>query len=272
MADFDPFAAGGVPVNADGSPIANAPATPPAGAVNIPGGGLVTGNPPGFDQAIDFQTKQAQQMADRSHTFANDMYPLFKAQQQLALAPTGAGTEYGYHLGALMSAQAPEWLHRAASYVTNMGGLIGGGITTPEQTTAYAEANKYLTQASLGVAGATRSNEGGATAAAASPSVSIPKPAAQAVLTGMIGLRRMEQDQTTQWQNSGQPVSSLNKFVTDFQTNADPRVYVWDQLPKQAQTQIFESMKPAQQAEFAAKVTRAKAAGIYNNFGMAPGQ
>lgn len=272
MADFDPLAAGGVPVNADGSPIANAPATPPAGAVNIPGGGLVTGNPPGFDQAIDFQAKQAQQMADRSHTFANDMYPLFKAQQELAIAPTGAGSEWGYHMGSLMSTQSPEWLHRAASYVTNMGGLIGGGIMTPEEVSAYAQANKFLTQGTISAPGGTRSNEGAQMAAAATPSVTIPKPAAQAVLQGMIGLRRMEQDQTTQWQNSGLPVSSLNKFVTDFQTKADPRVYVWDQLPKAQQSKIFEGMNPTQQAQFAAQVTGAKQRGIYNTQGTQPQQ
>jgi hypothetical protein len=261
MAGFDPVAAGGVPFD---------PAA--AAGVPVPAGGFAGGNPPGFDAAITQQATQQQAMAARSQTYANDMYPLFKAQQQLAVAPTGAGSEAGYHMGSLMSTMAPEWAQRAASFLTNLGGLTGGGIMTPEQVAAYAEANKYLTQASLGVAGATRSNEGGQTAAAASPSVLIPKPAAQAVLQGMIGLRRMEQDQTLQWQKSGQPVANLNKFVTQFQTSADPRVYVWDQLSAPQRQQIYGKMTPAQQQAFSARVTQADNDGIYNTFGMGPQQ
>lgn len=269
MADWDPSSVGGVQF--DPASVGATPVPPTGGGMGISGGGVAAGNPPGFDAAIGAQTKQQQDMAARSQTYANDMFPLFKAQQQLAVAPTGKGTEDKYDASAILQSRAPEWLHRAAAYVTNLGsGAYLGGIMTPEQTTAYSEANKYLTQGSLGVAGATRSNEGGQTASAASPSVNIPKPAALAVLQGMIGLRRQEHDMTLQWQNSGQPVANLNKFVTQFQTNADPRVYVWDQLTAPQRKQVIEKMTPAQQGEFAAKVNQAKTNGIYNTFGIGP--
>lgn len=278
MAAFDPIAAGGVPFDptaAGGASVPSsrfAPVTPnPAAPGMIPGGGIVGGNPPGFDATTAAAAQQQTAMTARAQGYANDMYPLFKAQQELAGAPTGKGSESGYDAGALLQTYTPEWLHRAVSYGSTLGGALGG-IMNPEQTVAYAEANKYLTQAALGVAGATRSNEGGQTAAAASPSVLIPKPAAQAVLQGMIGLRRMEQDQTIQWQQSGLPVQALPGFVSRFQTNADPRVYVWDQLQPAQQKQLLEKMSPAQQGEFVGKVNRAKANGLYNTMGMGPSQ
>jgi hypothetical protein len=265
---FDPIAAGGVPfdpVAAGGVPVGSGPSAPGANASGTPG--IAVGTPPGFDQAINAQATQQQAMASRSQTYANDMFPLFKAQQQLAVAPTGKGSEAGYDMGSLLGTVSPN-LQKVGAFISTLGGLVGGGIMTPEQTAAYAEANKYLTQASLGVAGATRSNEGGQTASAASPSVNIPKPAAQAVLQGMIGLRRMEQDQTLQWQKSGHPVANLNKFVTGFQTNADPRVYVWDQMTPAQRQSIYKSMTPPQQQAFSARVTQADNDGIYNNFGI----
>lgn len=276
MAAFDPIAAGGVPFDpnvAGGTPVdarGFGSVTPKPGAPGmIPGGGIVSGNPPGFDATTGAAAAQQTAMTGRAQTYANDMFPLFRAQQELATAPTGKGSELGYDAGALMQTNTPEWLHRLVSYTTTLGHTIGG-IMSPEQTAAYAEANKYLTQAALGVAGATRSNEGGQTAAAASPSVLIPKPAAQAVLQGMIGLRRMEQDQTMQWQQSGKSVQELPAFVSRFQTNADPRVYVWDQLPAAQRGQILGKMSPAQQGEFITKVNQAKANGLYNTMGMSP--
>jgi len=263
---FDPTAAGGIAVDPQGS---GQPATSQGG--NIPGGGFAAGNPPGFDASVAAQVAQQREMAERSKTYANDMYPLFKAQQELALAPTGKGSDALYDLSAKIMTQHPEWLQRAEHFVTTLGGSFGG-VMTPEETTHYAEANKFLTQASLGGARAMQRKEGGQTASAASPSVLIPKPAAQAVLQGMIGLRRMEHDQTLQWQNSGQQVGNINRFVTQFQTNADPRVYVWDQLTGPQRKKVLDSMDATQRSAFMNRVGKADNDGIYNNFGMMPPQ
>lgn len=268
MADFDPFAHGAI--SAGPSPGMTAP---PSGAPTTPSGEapVVLSNPPGFDDLIKQQTTQHTEMMKRAQNYANDMYPLFSAQKELKLAPTGKGSEGAYNASAVMSTIAPEWLQRAASFVTNLGGAIGGGIMTPEETAAYARANKFLTQAQLGVSGATRSNEGGQTASAASPSVNIPKDAAQQVLQGMIGLRRMEHDHALQWQQSGLPLNALNGFVTRLQTTNDPRVYVWDQFTPQQQTKLLDRMTPGNRRAFVAKVDAADRRGIYNTFGMGDG-
>jgi hypothetical protein len=268
MAEFDPVAAGGIPYNPSapgGAPAASSvdQIAQPA----LPGGGAIpAGNPPGFEDTTKAAAAQQVAMTARAQGFANDMFPLLKANEQLKLAPTGPGTEAGYEMSGLLQSRTPEWFQRAAAYASH---LIPGvpNLMTPEETTAYSEANKYLTAAQLAVPGATRSNEGGATASAASPSVHIPKPAAQAVLQSMIGLRRMEQDQVMQWQQSGLPVQALPGFVSKFQTTADPRVYVWDQLSKQQQSKTLESMSPAQRKTFMDQITRADNHGIYNNFG-----
>lgn len=253
MADFDPVVAGATPFDP-----AAAGATPVGGA-GIPGGGLAAGNPPGFDAGITQQQTQQQAMALRSQTYANDMFPLFQAQKALNAAPTGKGSETAYDISSLLQTYAPG----LGSFLAHVSPLM-----SPDQVAAYAEAKKYLTQAQLGVAGATRSNEGGQTASAASPSVEIPPEAAKTVIQNMIGLRRMEHDMTLQWQNSGQPVANLNKFVTQFQTHADPRVYLWDQQTPAQRDQILSKMTPAQRGQFIAKVSAAENNGAYNTFGV----
>jgi len=261
MADFDPIAAGGIPYNPTGG--AAPQIAQPATAEGAP---IAAGMPPGFDAKTKAAADQQLAMTTRAQTFATDMFPLLKAQEQLKIAPTGPGTEAGYEMSGLLQSRTPEWMQRAAAFSSH---LIPGvpNLMTPEETAAYSEANKYLTAAQLGVPGATRSNEGGATASAASPSVHIPKPAALAVLQNMIGLRRMEQDQAMQWQQSGKSLQELPDFVAKFQTNADPRVYVWDQLDAKQRSKIFDSLPPAKQAEFAARINQAKANGIYNTMG-----
>ncbi len=262
MADFDPIAAGGIPYappSGGASPQIGQPAT----AAGAP---IAAGNPPGFEATTGAAAAQQVAMTTRAQNYANDMFPLLKANEELKLAPTGPGTEAGYEMSGMLQARTPDWFQRAAAFASH---LIPGvpNLMTPEETAHYSEANKYLTAASLAVPGATRSNEGGATASAASPSVHIPKPAAQAVLQSMIGMRRMEQDQTMQWQQSGLPVQALPTFVSKFQTTADPRVYVWDQFNKQQQAKLLDGLPPDQRSRFISQVMRADSNGIYNNFG-----
>lgn len=278
MAAFDPIAAGGVPFDpnaAGGTPVPSsgfAPLTPsPAAPGMVAGGGFAAGNPPGFDATTTAAAEQQKGMTTRAQSYANDMFPLFKAQQQLAIAPTGKGTDTGYDMSALLQTRTPEWFQRAAAFGSHL--LPGvANIMTPEELNAYAETNKYFTQGTIGFPGATRSNEGGQAAAAATPSVTMPKEAAQAVLQNMIGLRRMEQDQTMQWQQSGMQLRDLPAFVSRFQTNADPRVYIWDQFTPPQQKQLLAKMSPAQQRSFIDKVERADANGLYNTMGMGASQ
>lgn len=266
MADFDPIAAGGIPYNPGA----------PAGGMSQPategGAPVASGMPPGFEATTGAAAEQQKTMTTRAQGYATDMYPLLKAQQEWQIAPTGKGTDSGllnpYEISSYLRTTAPEGLQRLMSFVTNMGGLTSGGVMTPEQTDAYGFLKKLLTQGQLGVPGATRSNEGGSTAAGAFPNVEMPPAAGKAALQGIIGLRRMEQDQTMQWQQSGLPVQALPTFVSKFQTNADPRVYIWDQTPKAQQDKILTGMSPTQRHAFMSQVMRADSNGIYNTFGM----
>lgn len=279
MAAFDPIAAGGVPFDpnaAGGTPVPSSgfgPLTPnPAAPGMVSGGGFAAGNPPGFDATTVAGAEQQKAMTARAQSYATDMYPLLKAQQEWEIAPTGKGTDSGflnpYELSAKLRTTAPEWLQRGLSFWTNEGGLIGGGIMTPEQTDAYGLLKKLLTQGQLAVPGATRSNEGGATAQGAFPNVEMPPAAGKLALQGIIGLRRMEQDQTMQWHQSGLGVQALPNFVADFQTKADPRVYIWDQQSGPQRQKILDGMTPAQRGIFIKQVQRADNNGIYNTFGM----
>tara|TARA_R110000868_G_scaffold143298_1_gene361340 strand:- start:1073 stop:1858 length:786 start_codon:yes stop_codon:yes gene_type:complete len=260
MAEFDPIAAGGIP------------AGPSPGSIQAPSSSsapvVAAGNPPGFDEMLRDQVERYKVMSKRAEGYATDMYPLLSAARELKVAPTGVASGPGYNAGAFMSTVAPEWLHRAASFVTNLGGAMGGGIMTPEQVQAYAKANKFLTQAQLSMPGAARSDQGGQTAAQSSPNVHIPNDAAQAVLQGMIGLRRMEHDQLLQFQQSGLPAHTLNGFVTKFQTRADPRVYVWDQMDAKHRGQILDKMPADKRQDFIRRVQDADRNGLYNTFGV----
>jgi len=253
MAGFDPIAAGFIPAGA--APGNTAPAT---GGTEPPP--VAAANPPGFEDLIKAQVARQNAMNDRAQNYASDMFPLLKAKQELGIAPTGHGSEAAYNISSLMRTYTPEWAQKALSTFTP--------VMTPEQTDAYAQANKYLTMAQLGVQGAGRSDAGLSTAGQASPSVTIPNAAAKIVVDNMIGLRRMEHDQALQWQQSGLPIQALQGFVTGFQTKVDPRVYIWDQYTPEQRSKIASKMKPAQYRSFMQQVDAADRRGIYNTFGM----
>lgn len=261
---FDPAAAGWIPANPAPATQSGQPAADDS---------FATGPTPGFAATVAAATDQQKAMTARAQGFATDMYPLLKAQQELAIAPTGPNSPSTYAVSAALRSASPEWLQNVLHYATPS--LVGGQIMTPEQTDAYGLLKKLLTQGQLGVPGAARSNEGTETAGAAFPNVEMPPPAAKAALQGIIGLRRMEQDQTMQWQQSGLPAQALPTFISKFQTNADPRVYTWDQTPQAQQAKILNSLAPGPggpREQFIRKVQQADSNGIYNTFGMSPPQ
>lgn len=220
-----------------------------------------TGPAPGTPETSLAQVPGAQATADRVAHYQSDMFPLMQAQKALANAPTGLGSEAAHTASSYLNTFAPPVLQRALSFVSP--------IMTPEETSAYDEAKKYLTQGQLGTPGATRSNEGLNTAGAASPSTQITKEAAQLVLKGMVALRRMEQDEGQSWLASGLPVSQFNQFRANFQKQADPRVYTFDQMtPTQRQQTVTSIKDPTKRAAFIAAVQRAES----NNILSAPSQ
>lgn len=219
------------------------------------GGAVVSGMAPGVPEAMREQVGPAQAMAQRVATFQTDMFPLTQAQQALVNAPSGRGSQAVHDASSYINTFAPEIVQRGLSFISP--------LMSKEEVAAYDEAKKYLTQVQIGGPGATRSNEGLTTAGAASPSTQISKEAAQVVLKGMIALRRMEQDEGQAWIAAGKPPADLNKFRSDFQKQADPRVYMFDQMtPTQRRDTLTAIKDPAKKAAFIASVQRAEQNGV----------
>ena len=231
-----------VPVGSAGT---QPPAQPPGQSILGTGhypaaapGTSMSGPMPGTVQNEEASALSAHSANQRAATFASDIFPIQQAQMALANAPTGKGSQAIHDVSSYLNTFAPPVLQKALSFISP--------IMTPDEVTAFDEAKKYTTQVRLGAPGATRSNEGLETAGAASPSVEISRPAAQLVLRGMLGLRRMEQDATLTFNKSGLPPAAYDKFQSEFATKADPRVYTFDQMTPAQRAQTLASFgKPA---------------------------
>lgn len=223
---------GGVPVSPQNPPRL-APTSKPSNTA---------GPEPGTAEYKALSAGNANTANARAASFQSDMFPLLKAQEELAIAPTGKGSEAAHNVSSYLNTFAPSLLQKGLALISP--------IMTPDQVAAYDEAKKYLTQVTLGGPGATRSNEGLSTAGAASPSTVLSKEAAQVVLRGMIGLRRMEQESVLEFNKSGLPPAAYNSFQTEFTTRADPRVYMFDQLAPAARAKLVNGMSPAQRTKF----------------------
>jgi hypothetical protein len=246
---------GPTPVVGIGGPAT--PQNPPRLAAGT--AGTIAGPTPGTPEAATASALSAHAANQRAATFATDMFPLTQAQTALANAPTGKGSQAVHDVSSYINTFSPAWAQKALSFVTL------GTAMTPDQVAAYDEAKKYLTQGQLGQTGASRSDAGLSTAGVASPSTTISKEAAQLVLRGMIGLRRMEQEGTLEFNNSGQPPANYDKFMAGFSTAADPRVYTFDQMTPAERQQTLAGLKtPAKIAAFQAAVKRSEDNGIFS--------
>lgn len=234
-----------------------APATSPPGPIQGP--------TPGTAENSSASALSAHNANARASTFASDIFPLQQAQTALSNAPTGKGSQIAHDTSAYINTFAPEWVQKGLAFVSP--------VMTPDQQASYDEAKKYLTQGQLGVPGATRSNEGQSAAGAASPSTEISPKAAQLVLKGMIGLRRMEQDATVSFNNSGLPPADYDKFQTKFATSADPRAYMFDQMTPAERQQTLSSFKDSGKRQaFISQVQRAEKNGVLSAPGPQNGQ
>lgn len=215
----------------------------------------ISGPAPGTPENATASALAAHAANQRASTFASDMYPLQQAQTALANAPTGKGSEAAHAASSYINTFAPSFVQKGLSFISP--------IMTPDQQAAYDEAKKYTTQIQLNAPGATRSNEGQSAAGAANPSVEISPQAAQLVIKGMIGLRRMEQDATLEFNKSGLPPAGYDKFQTQFATQADPRAYMFDQMNPAQRQQMLSSFKtPAARNAFIQQVERAEQNGV----------
>jgi hypothetical protein len=209
-----------------------------------PGTAIVTAPSPTTMSTNAAQVAPAQAVADRVGHFQTDMFPLLQAQSELGKANTGKGSAAMHSISSYLNTFAPEQIQRGLSLISP--------IMNPEETTAYDLTKKYLAQGQLGVPGATRSNEGLATAGTASPSADITPEAAKLVVKGMIALRRMEHDEGQSWLSQGKggqapDASTFNDFRSNFAKTTNPSVYT------------FDMMSPAQRRDFLLKNPNAAA-------------
>lgn len=231
---------------ATGGPVAppGAPGVKPTAGANLPGSEDYMRNSAG-----DFATAD-----QRARGYATDMFPLLQAQKALLTAPTGKGSEALHSVSSYINTFAPEAVQKALAWASP--------IMTKDQVAAYDEARKYLTQGQLGAPGATRSNEGLSTAGAATPGVSISKEAAQLVLQGMIGLRRMEQASVLEFGKSGKQPADWGAFSRDFATKANPAVYTFDMMSPDQRRKLLDEMPKEKRPQFWDQIHTATQNGI----------
>ena len=233
------------------------------GTGRYPTGGL-TATPGPRPGEVAYQGGQApvvQAMANRVAGFKADMYPLESAYTELGNARSGRGLELIHNLSSRFNTLGPAGLQRF------MGAW--SPLMTPEEVSAYDQANKFFAQMSQRSEGAARSDLGLTQANTANPSMAISNQAARILTQGAIGMRRMEQDEGQGFLNSGQPVAELNKYRAQFQKDVDPRVYTFDMMAPGQRAKLLTGMDPARRSAFVAAVQRAEANGVLSSAGMA---
>ncbi len=203
------------------APVAAAPGSPPMPA--SPDGSVPVGLAPGQAAEADAAVQHASQARDAANTYSTRMQPLLAAQQALANAKTGSGAEVLNTLRQTLQTFTPNMLDGFRP-------LLG----SKEQDAAFDEARKYLTNYAANTPGANRSDAGGATAANANANVHISPLAAQQVVQAAIGMERMKQAQTMEFNESGMPGGQYDRFQSGLATKADPRAFAADlQTPDQ---------------------------------------
>lgn len=230
-------------------------ATPPA----IPGQ-VVTGNPPGTPES----TALMQGDAARAGNFGQEIYPWQQALQKIqALGPGGLGP------GSKGRQDFESFLYAAAPGLSTMLGV------NPQKIENYAEAEKYLTNATQQRAAGFGSHTDMqlATALSGSPNVHINDLAAENVTKAAIALRRMEHAQYTM--NSGatvnDPLSGAQKpgGAVNYAANKaawaasqDPRAYAIDMMTPAQVTGLQKTLKGAERAKFNASLDAAIKSGV----------
>lgn len=239
--------------------VTGAPQSLPLGAATI-AGAVPTGPPMGAEASSGLM----QADAARAGNFGQEIYPWQQALQKLqALGPggTGPGTKGRQDFESFLYGISPS-----------ISGMLG---VNPEKIQNYAEAEKYLTNATQQRAAGFGSHTDAqlATALSGSPNVHINDLAATDVTKAAIALRRMEHAQYVQ--NSGTTVMdpatgktvqggpinySANK--AKWASSQDPRAYALDLMTPAQVTALNKSLTGAERAKFNASLKAAQASGV----------
>ena len=239
--------------------------TIPLGATGYPQTGeipgqIITENPPGTQQS----TELMQADAARAGNFGQEIFPWQQALQKIqALGPGGLGP------GTKGRQDFESFLYAAAPGLSTMLGV------NPQKIQNYAEAEKYLTNATQQRAAGFGSHTDMqlATALSGSPNVHINDLAAEDVTKAAIALRRMEHAQYTM--NSGaivnDPISGAQKpgGAVNYATNKaawaatqDPRAYAIDMMTPEQVANLQKTLKGAERAKFNASLKAAISSGV----------
>lgn len=227
------------------------PTTPAVPGVPGSSGGppAVSENPPGTEKSAAIM----QDDLARARNFGQEMAPWQQALEKLntlGKGGTGPGSKGRQEFQSFLFALAPD--------IARWSGV------SPDKLQNYAEAEKYLTQA-------TQSRAQGfgahtdmqlATAISGNPNVNINQMANVDVVKMAIALRRMEQAQTLHSAKSG-PVG-YTESSAKWAGTQDPRAYAIDMMDAKQLKKLDETLKPGtpERRKFNASIKAAIDAGV----------
>lgn len=211
-----------------------APTTIPLGSAGYVGQ-VPVGTPPGTEQSA--QTMQA----DLAHArnFNQEIFPWQQALEKLEeLGPGGTGP------GSKGRQEFQSYLFALNPTIARWAGV------DPSKLQNYAEAEKYLTQATQTRAAGfgADTNMKLATAISGSPNIHINQLSNVDVTRAAIALRRMEQVQTLEASRSGAP--NYTNAAANISARLDPRAFAIDMMQPEQIIHLQKTLKGPERAQF----------------------
>lgn len=224
-----------------------------AGGPAKPAVGIATGLPPGSEKSAAV----LQEDLARARNFGQELFPWQQALEKLkALGPGGTAP------GSKGRQEFASFLYGLSPTVSRWAGV------DPEKIRDYAEAEKYLTQATMSRAASfgTHTDQALAQAISGNPNVHINDLANVDVVKAAIALRRMEQAQTLEASKAG-PVG-YTASAAKWASTQDPRAFAIDLMPPEQIKKLQKDLKGKEREKFNASLKAA----IDNGLIQLPGQ
>ena len=219
-------------------------------------GGMVTTNPPGYNEAAVGSAGVMNAARARAANYGSDVFPMTQLLTNLEkLGPQGTGP--GTH----------EFNTMKSFVQSNLNWLPGADkiIGDPNKIADYNEAEKYATQ----LAGSRASQFGHGTDQAmaqsliGSPNTHISNLAGVNLTKAVIGLRRMEHAQTLEADAKGVNPGKFATWAARWATDVDPRAFMDDLMTPEQKQRLSASIKnPAERAKYNQSVQKAIDLGI----------
>lgn len=207
---------------------------PITGAPKLQYGTVPTSLPAGAEKSVGI----LQEHLARAGNFGQDIFPWQQALEKLkALGPGGTGP------GSKGRQEFESFVYSASPAIAQMMGV------NPEKVKNYAEAEKYLTNATQQRANSfgAHTDLGLSTALTGSPSVHINDLAATDVTRAAIALRRMEHVQTLA--NSNDP-ANYTANAAKFAASQHPAAYMMDVMTPEQISRLNTTLKGPERDKF----------------------